>query len=68
VVITVADDDSALKAAERFMGGKVCIGEEKAEIIEAALIIKNELPNVEIIDVSFGQEVRGFDITGHHYL
>jgi hypothetical protein len=40
VVIIVADDDSALKAAERFMGGKVCIGEEKAEIIEAALIPK----------------------------
>jgi hypothetical protein len=67
VVITVTDDDSALKAAERFMGGKVRAGEEKAEIIEEAFIINNELPNVEIIDVSYGQEVRGFDITGHHY-
>jgi esterase/lipase superfamily enzyme len=67
VVITVTDDDSALKAAERFMGGKVRAGEEKAEIIEEAFIIKNELPNVEIIDVSYGQEVRGFDITGHHF-
>jgi hypothetical protein len=67
VVITVTDDDSALNAAERFMGGKVRIGEEKAEIIEEAFITKNELPNVEITDVSYGQKVRGFDITGHHY-
>jgi esterase/lipase superfamily enzyme len=67
VVITVTDDDNALKAAERSMGGKVRIGEQNAEIIEEAFIIKNKLSNVEIIDVSYGEEVRGFDISGHHY-
>ena len=67
VVITVTDDDNALKAAERFMGGKVRVGEENAEIIEEAFIIKNKLFNVEIIDVSYGQKVRGFNISGHHY-
>jgi hypothetical protein len=49
------------------MGGEIRVGEEKAEVIEEAFIVKNELPNVEIIDVSYGQEVRGFDITGHHF-
>jgi esterase/lipase superfamily enzyme len=67
VVITVTDDDNALKAAERFMGGKIRVGDQKAEIIEEAFILENELANVEIIDVSYGREVRGFDIFGHHY-
>lgn len=67
LVITVTDDDNALKAAERFMGGKIRVGEENAEIIEEAFIIKNKLFNVEIIDVSYGQKVRGFNISGHHY-
>jgi len=67
VVITVTDDDYALKAAKRFMGGDVRTGTVDAEIMEEAFIVKNNLTNVEIIDVSLGQEVRGFDITGHHY-
>lgn len=67
VVITVTDDDNALKSAEKFMGGLSRIGEQQAEIIEEAFIIKNKLSNVEIIDVSYGQEVRGFNIFGHHY-
>ncbi len=29
--------------------------------------MNNKIDNFEIIDFSFGQEVRGFDITGHHY-
>jgi esterase/lipase superfamily enzyme len=67
VVITVTDDDNALKAAERFMGGKVRVGEQQAELLEEAFILENKLSNVEIIDVSYGQEVRGFNILGHHY-
>ena len=67
VVITVTDDDNALKAADRFMGGKIRVGEEDAEILEEEFILQNRLANVEIIDVSYGQEVRGFNILGHHY-
>jgi len=67
VVITVTDDDNALKAADKFMGGTFRVGEEKVATIEEAFIIKNKLSNVEIIDVSHGQEVRGFNIVGHHY-
>jgi esterase/lipase superfamily enzyme len=67
VVITVTDDDNALKAAKKFMHGKARAGTADAEIIEERFIVENKLTNVEIIDVSRGQEIRGFDITGHHY-
>jgi esterase/lipase superfamily enzyme len=67
VVITVTDDDEALKAAKRFMGGKSRAGSLEAESIEEDYIVQKHLANVEIIDVSYGKKVRGFDITGHHY-
>lgn len=67
VVITVTDDDNALKAARKAMGGRVRAGAEEAMDKEERFIVANRLSNVEIIDVSFGKEVRGFDITGHHY-
>jgi len=67
VVITVTDDDEALKAAKRFMGGKSRAGSLAAENIEEDYIVRKHLANVEIIDVSYGKKVRGFDITGHHY-
>jgi esterase/lipase superfamily enzyme len=67
VVITISDDDNALKAAKRFMGGTFRAGSSEAEQIEEDFIVSHHLSNVEIIDVSLGQEVRGFDITGHHY-
>jgi len=67
VVITVTDDDNALKAAKKFMHGEVRASTSEAEILEENFIVNNNLSNVEIIDVSRGQEIRGFDITGHHY-
>lgn len=67
VVVTVTDLDNALIAARRFMGGNVRTGDKAAETEEESFILKNHLSNVEIIDVSYGQEVRGFDINGHHY-
>lgn len=67
VVITVTDDDNALKAGQRFMGGEVRAGMVEAEAAEERFILSHQLRNVEIIDTSHGKEVRGFDITGHHY-
>jgi esterase/lipase superfamily enzyme len=67
VVVTVTDDDNALKAAKLLMGGAFRAGSSEAERIEEAFIVSNNLSNVEIIDVSMGQSVRGFDIVGHHY-
>lgn len=67
VVVTVTDFDNALIAAKRFMGGDTRTGDKDAEAVEESFIIKHNLTNVEIIDVSYGQKVRGFDIKGHHY-
>jgi esterase/lipase superfamily enzyme len=67
VVITVSDNDNALKAAKRYMGGDYRAGTLEAEEIEEDFIVRKHLPNVEIIDVSYGKDVRGFDIIGHHY-
>jgi hypothetical protein len=62
----VSDDDNALKAAEGYMCGEIRAGTEEAEGAEEAFIVENKLSKVEIIDVSFDQSVRGFDISGHH--
>jgi hypothetical protein len=67
VVITVSDKDNALQAARRYMGGPVRAGTSEAEAAELEYIDAAELDNVSIVDVSIGQEQRGFDIVGHHY-
>ena len=67
VVITVTDNDNALLAAKRFMGGAARAGSQEGESIEEAFIASKHLSNVEIIDVSLNHETRGFDIDGHHY-
>jgi len=67
VVITVTDNDNALKAAKRFMGGMSRAGASESEKIEEDYLVRNNLSNVEIVDVSVGKDQRGFDITGHHY-
>jgi esterase/lipase superfamily enzyme len=67
VVVTVSDHDPALHAAEKYMGGGMRIGEEIAEEEEVALARSLGIANFEVIDLSLGQEGRGFDIIGHHY-
>jgi esterase/lipase superfamily enzyme len=67
VIITISDKDNALQAARRYMGGPVRAGTTEAETAELAYIDSAELENVSIIDVSIGQDQRGFDIVGHHY-
>ena len=67
VVITVSDRDNALQAARKYMGGTVRAGTAEAEPVELEFIAAQKLDNVSIIDVSIGQDQRGFDIVGHHY-
>lgn len=67
VVITTSDKDNALQAAQKYMGGKVRAGTSGAEAAEIEYIVAEGLRNVSIVDVSIGQEHRGFDIIGHHY-
>ena len=67
VIITVSDDDNALIAARHYMGGGNRAGEAQAESAEQFFILEHRITNIEIIDVSAGKLVRGFDIHGHHY-
>ncbi len=67
VVITISDKDNALQAAHKYMGGSVRAGTAEAERQELDFIAGEHLDNVSIIDVSMGQDQRGFDIVGHHY-
>ncbi|MEA3468182.1 MAG: alpha/beta hydrolase [Thermodesulfobacteriota bacterium] len=67
VVVTLSDADQALLSSSMIMGGDDRIGTKKAEIREEGFVLKNKINNFEIVDFSFGQEARGFDITGHHY-
>ncbi|MGI9535931.1 MAG: alpha/beta hydrolase [Desulfocapsaceae bacterium] len=67
VVITISDKDNALQAAHKYMGGQVRAGTTEAEGNELDFIASENLDNVSIIDVSLGQNQRGFDIIGHHY-
>lgn len=67
IVVTVTDDDMALDAAKKYMGGDFRIGTLAAEAETLTFIKEHHLENVEIIDVSHGHDARGFDITGHHY-
>jgi len=67
VVVTVSDADNALYYANMIMGGNDRIGTRKAEARVEKFILNKKIHNFEIIDFSFNQKARGFDITGHHY-
>jgi len=67
VVVTISDKDPALFTASILMKGGNRIGFKGAEERETQFAADNNITNFEIVDVSFGQEVRGFDISGHHY-
>ncbi len=67
IVVTVSDKDNALIAARRYMGGPARAGMSEAEERERSFLANQALDNVSIVDVSRGQQDRGFDITGHHY-
>ena len=49
------------------MGGSAHAGMSEAEERETSFLAGPALDNVSIVDVSLGQQTRGFDITGHQY-
>lgn len=67
VVVTASDADKVLLSSRKIMGGNDRIGTRETETKEEEFISNNKINNFEIIDFSIGKEVRGFDITGHHY-
>lgn len=67
VVVTISDRDPALFTAGILMKGGMRIGFKAAEDREQQFATDHKITNFEIVDVSFSKEIRGFDITGHHY-
>ncbi len=67
VVVTISDQDPALFTAGILMKGGMRIGFKAAENREQQFATDHKITNFEIVDVSFSKEIRGFDITGHHY-
>ncbi|MHC4992534.1 MAG: alpha/beta hydrolase, partial [Planctomycetota bacterium] len=67
VIVTVTSSDEALKSASRLMGGGARIGQYHAGVSEEDKQAIRRLERLQIIDVSYGSEERGFDIVGHRY-
>lgn len=67
LVISQTDDDNALKASRRFIGGDTRIGQEGSRLTSGHLEEFGHLDRLEVVDVSIAAEQRGFDITGHRY-
>ena len=67
VVVTLSDSDIALETAEVVMEKGRRIGTQEAEVIEEQYVMKEEIANFEMVDLSHAKDMRGFDITGHHY-
>lgn len=67
IVVTASSNDGALRKAKLLMGGEHRIGTVVTEISEERAALLKSIPNLEVVDVSRGSMVRGFDITGHRY-
>jgi len=67
LIVTVTDNDGALKLARRFMGGGYRLGDRRGELSPEQLQQLMEADSLEVIDVSMGAQERGFDISGHRY-
>ena len=67
IIVSVTDNDGALKSARRFMGGDYRVGDRKGDLLPGQLQRLKNTNKLEVIDVSMGAEERGFDISGHRY-
>lgn len=67
VIVTTTDDDIALEKATQFMGGGARAGNLRIDAFGTQFADLGALSRVEVVDVSYGQNDRGFDIGGHDY-
>lgn len=67
VIVSVTDNDGALRSARLFMGGGYRLGDRRGDLAPAELERLKAARNLEVIDVSMGAHERGFDIDGHRY-
>lgn len=67
IIVYLSDDDSALKWSARLMGGGRRLGLEPKALDEHEAFMLKTHPRLEVVDCSFGKNLRGFDISGHRY-
>jgi esterase/lipase superfamily enzyme len=67
VVVTASDDDVALRSAADVIGGGQRAGSIGDDLPADEAATVERLQRIELVDVSYGKEQRGFDITGHYY-
>lgn len=67
IVVTVTDNDGALKSARRFMGDGYRLGDRRGNLSAEQFAQLMKAESLEVIDVSMGARERGFDISGHLY-
>jgi len=67
VVVTSSSRDDALRMAGIFMGGGTRIGQHNRDLSQEELDVILAADRLEVVDVSYDWEQRGFDITGHRY-
>lgn len=66
-VVTASSEDQALDMGFLFMGGGPRIGQISKDVRGEQLQAILNSKKLEVVDLSRGSEVRGFDITGHRY-
>ncbi|CAE6881985.1 conserved protein of unknown function [Pseudomonas marincola] len=67
VLITTSDNDDALRYAHWLMPGGVRVGTDSASQPLYNFTHSHHLNNVNVLDLSYDHQRRGFDISGHHY-
>lgn len=67
IVVTSSSNDDALKMARLFMRGGTRIGERDRVLSAEQQATVMAADRLEVVDVSYDWESRGFDITGHRY-
>ncbi len=67
VVVTASSSDGALESSEIFIRGGDRIGLLNPQLTEEEIDIVLQADRLEYVDVSYGSDDRGFDITGHRY-
>jgi esterase/lipase superfamily enzyme len=67
VIVTNSDKDEALITAKVVMGGERRIGHAGHQLTPEQEGLINSMERLEVINLSLGHEVRGFDIAGHQY-
>jgi esterase/lipase superfamily enzyme len=67
IVVTGSSKDEALQTAKVFMGGATRIGQSSVELSDQQRETVLQANRLEYVNLSKGQESRGFDITGHRY-